>query len=105
MPAGGSANGWAYVDVADLADLAALAAERSSPGHEIVYAAAADNIVGIPLADFAEAVDWPRPPALRPVDRRDTSGISCAKANRLFGWMPRQSWRDLEGKPIPDVGP
>ena len=32
---------------------------------------------------------------LRPIPRPDASGISSAKADKLFGWTPRRSWRDL----------
>jgi UDP-glucose 4-epimerase len=64
------------------------------PGHEVFYAAAADNAAGGRLHDlirqnFGDDVE------LRPVDRPDASGISCAKANRLLGWKPVRGWRDL----------
>jgi len=29
------------------------------------------------------------------VPRTDASGISCVKADKLFGWVPLRSWRDL----------
>jgi UDP-glucose 4-epimerase len=88
-----SASFWSYVvdDVADLL-LAAVTAETS--GHEVVYAAAADNANGLPLHDlvrrhFGEAV------RLRAVPRPDASGISCVKADKLLGWVPRHGWRDM----------
>jgi len=89
-----SASFWSYLSVYDLADLILLATASTMPGHEVFYAAAADNATGKRLHDlirrnFGDEVD------LRPVDRPDASGISCAKANQLLGWKPVRSWRDL----------
>jgi len=83
---------WAYIDVDDLAELIVLAIGASTPGHEVVYAAAADNIGGRDLA-AAMARLHPGVP-LAPLSRVDASGISSAKAERLFGWTARRSWRD-----------
>jgi hypothetical protein len=74
-------------------------------GHEVVYAAASDNANGLPLHDlvrrhFGDAV------RLRPVPRPDASGISCVKADKLLGWVPLHSWRDMldaEGHLLPAV--
>lgn len=84
---------WSYIDVYDLADAIVLAVEADTPEHEVVYIASPDNAVGRPLADLLdEYVD--DPPDLRPTDRPDASGISCAKARRLLGYDPTRSWRD-----------
>jgi UDP-glucose 4-epimerase len=89
-----SASFWSYVIVYDLADLLALAVTADlPPGHQVLYAAAADTANGLPLHDlvrrhFGDRVE------LRPVPRPDASGISCAKAVRLLGWKPTRSWRD-----------
>jgi UDP-glucose 4-epimerase len=85
---------WSYIVVDDLAELLRAAAAGEVAGHEVVYAAAADNANGLPLHDlvrrhFGDAV------RLRPVPRADASGISCVKADKLFGWVPLRSWRDL----------
>ncbi len=91
---------WSYVDAYDLAELIALAAEASTAGHEVVYAAQPDNMGG---RDLAAAVSASYPDvALRPLDRPDAGGISIAKARRLLGWDPRRSWRDYldeQGRP------
>jgi UDP-glucose 4-epimerase len=89
-----SASLWSYIIVYDLADLLALAVTADLPaGHEVLYAAAADNANGLPLHDlvrrhFGNRVE------LRPVTRPDASGISCAKAIRLLGWKPTRSWHE-----------
>jgi UDP-glucose 4-epimerase len=90
-------NHWSYVDVEDLADLIVLAAESTTPGHEVVYAAQPDNLMGLDLAELMRVALGDAAPPLRPVDRADASGISIAKARRLFGWDPKHSWRDRLG--------
>jgi len=92
---------WSYVDVADLAELLVLAVEADTPGHEVVYAAAADNAGGRDLR--AEALAVHPDLEVRPLDRPDASAISSAKATRLFGWRPHRSWRDHlteDGRPL-----
>jgi UDP-glucose 4-epimerase len=89
-----SASFWSYILVYDLADLIELAVTADLPGHEVLCAAAADNAAGGPLHElvrrhFSDEVE------LRPVDRRDASGISSEKAVRLLGWKPKRSWRDF----------
>ena len=95
---------WSYVDAYDLAELLALAAEASTPGHEVVYAAQPDNAGGRDLA-AAMAEHYPGVP-VRPLDRPDAGGIAIGKARRLLGWDPRRSWRhylDAGGAPIVPV--
>lgn len=87
-------NQWSYVDARDLAELIVLAAESDSPGHEVVYAAQPDNLRGEPLAELLATHYGDQAPSLREIDRPDASGISIAKARRLFGWDPQRSWRD-----------
>jgi UDP-glucose 4-epimerase len=89
-----SANFWSYVDADDLGDALRLAAETDTPGHEVVYVAAADNAAGRPLAEMVrrhhgDAVE------IRPHDREDAGGIAIGKARRLLGWEPQRSWRDV----------
>ncbi|MGW0811383.1 NAD-dependent epimerase/dehydratase family protein [Nonomuraea sp. NPDC002799] len=89
-----SASFWSYVSVYDLAALIEATATSDVPGHEVVYCAAQDNAAGHPLHDlvrryFGDEVE------LRPQEGGHTSGISCAKAARLFGWRPAHGWRDL----------
>lgn len=87
-----SAVFWAYIDVRDLADLVVACVGTPTPGHEVVYAAAADNIGG---RDLLASVARLHPEVeLRPVSRADASGIDSSKAERMFGWTPSRSWRD-----------
>ena len=90
----GRVNLWSYVDAVDLAELIALAVEADSVGHEVVYAAQPDNLVGRPLGELLDAAFGANAPTLRTLDRADSSGLSCAKAASLFGWRPTRSWRD-----------
>jgi nucleoside-diphosphate-sugar epimerase len=83
---------WSYIDVRDLANLIVAVVASETPGHEVVYAAAADNFGGRDLA--AEVARLYPGLAVGPLDRVDASGISSRKAQLLFGWHPEHSWRD-----------
>jgi nucleoside-diphosphate-sugar epimerase len=87
-------NQWSYVDADDLADLVVGAAAAMTPGHEIVYAAQPDNLLGRPFAELLHTAYGDGAPPLREVDRPDAGGIAIDKARRLFGWDPQRSWRD-----------
>ncbi len=89
-----SFNYWSYIDTGDPAELIRLAAEADTPDHEVVYAAQPDNVMGAPLADLVAESYGDGAPPLRPLRRPDASGIDTAKAERIFGWVPRCSWRD-----------
>jgi UDP-glucose 4-epimerase len=84
-----------YVHADDLAEAIRLAAESDLPGHEVFYAAAADNAAGLPLGEavrrrYGDRIEL----RLDGLAREDASAISCAKAERLLGWRPKRSWRD-----------
>jgi nucleoside-diphosphate-sugar epimerase len=84
-----------YVHADDLAEAIRLAAESDLPGHEVFYAAAADNAAGLPLGEairgrYGDRIEL----RLDGLARDDASAISCAKAERLLGWRPARSWRD-----------
>lgn len=95
----GRVNVWSYVDARDLGELIALAVEATTPGHEVVYAAQPDNLVGRPLRELVESSFDTDAPELRAVAREDSSGLCCEKAAALFGWRPTRSWRDELGTP------
>lgn len=87
-------NQWSYVDTRDLAELIVLAAESSTTGHEVVYAAQPDNLMGRALNELLSAAYGDSAPPLRELDRPDSGGISITKARAMFGWDPQRSWRD-----------
>ncbi|MBA3431572.1 MAG: NAD(P)-dependent oxidoreductase [Actinobacteria bacterium] len=88
-----SASFWSYIDVYDLADAICLAAESDLPGHEVFYIASPDNVGSRPF-EQAMKEHYGDKVELRPAERKDASGISCAKARRLLGYEPKRSWRD-----------
>ncbi|MHB1614666.1 MAG: NAD-dependent epimerase/dehydratase family protein [Actinomycetes bacterium] len=87
---------WSYIDAEDLGEMIALATESELPGHEVFYAANPDNVGGHDLAAEVRA-RYGDTVVLRPLNRVDASGISCAKAERMLGWRARRSWRDHLG--------
>ena len=85
---------WAYIDVYDLADALRLAAERSTPGHEVVYIASPDIASHDSLEQLVQRFHGDAAPPLRSSDEARPNGISIAKARRLLGYDPQRSWRD-----------
>jgi nucleoside-diphosphate-sugar epimerase len=97
-----SPNLWSYIDVYDLADAIVLAVDSKLPGHEVFYIASPDNVGGW---DFAEILKqyYGDKIALKPLSRKDASGISSEKAQKMLGWKPKRSWRDYldkDGQPL-----
>lgn len=88
-----SPNLWSYIDVYDLADALVLAAESNLPGHELFYIASPDNVGGLPFVEIVRKY-YGEKIQIRPVDRKDASGISSAKAMKMLGYAPKRSWRD-----------
>jgi nucleoside-diphosphate-sugar epimerase len=88
---------WSYIDLYDLADAIVLATESKLAGHEVFYIASPDNIGG---RDFAEILKkyYGDKIALKPLARKDSSGISSEKAQKLLGWKPKRSWSDYLDK-------
>ena len=98
-----SLNGWSYIDAGDLGEAIRLSVESDLPGHEVFFITADDTVGGRDLYACWEASFPGSPTELRPVDRPDAAGISNAKAERLLGWRPKVSWRDVldaEGNPL-----
>lgn len=92
-----SPNLWSYIDVYDLADAIVLSVESKLSGHEVFYIASPDNVGGW---DFAEILKkyYGDKIVLKPLSRKDASGISSEKAQKMLGWKPKRSWRDYLGK-------
>lgn len=89
-----SISGWSYVDSYDVADAARRAVESDLPGHEVFYVAAPDTAGGRDLHASWRTAFPDAPTQLRPLERRDASGISTAKLARLLGWTATRTWRD-----------
>jgi UDP-glucose 4-epimerase len=90
---------WSYTDNEDLAVAIRLAVEVPLTGHEVVYVAQPDNATTRRLDELV-AVAFPD----AQIEVRDTtaastsdgrSGIDSSKAQRLLGWSPTRSWRDV----------
>ena len=100
-----SKNAWSYVDGRDLADALVLACASDLNGHEVFYISASDNLTGRPLAELVSRY-YGDQVELRPTERPDASGLSCAKAKAMLGFAPRRSWRDYlndDGTPRTDL--
>jgi UDP-glucose 4-epimerase len=68
------------------------ALETDTPGHEVMFAAAADNIGGRPIR---QAIGQHHPEVeVKRVDRIDAGGFSLDRSRTLLGWTPKRSWRD-----------
>jgi UDP-glucose 4-epimerase len=101
-----SAGFWSYIDVYDLADALCLAVESDLSGHEVFYIASPDNAAGRDFADLVQTYYGDKV-ELRPLDRPDSGGISCAKARKMLGYSPKRSWRDYldeDGRLKPEYG-
>jgi UDP-glucose 4-epimerase len=86
---------WAYTDNRDLAVALMLAVEVDLAGHEVLYVAQPDNVTGRPLSELVATALPDSEMELRPLTREDASGIDSGKAQRLLGWEPTYSWRDV----------
>ena len=85
---------WVYVDVRDAARAFRLAAEAPGLQHEAIFAAAPDCFARAETAQLLERFY----PALLPwADHLSGhhSLITGAKAQRLLGFEPRHTWRDV----------
>ncbi|MFU8840259.1 MAG: NAD-dependent epimerase/dehydratase family protein [Nitriliruptoraceae bacterium] len=92
---------WAYTDNEDLAVAIRLAVEVELSGHEVLYVAQPENATTWHLADLVAAAFPDAGIEVRNLEattlRADAgrSGIDSSKAERLLGWTPTRSWRDV----------
>ena len=84
---------WSWTDAYDLAESLRLAITTDLPGHEVFYVVGAENTTGRPLADLVREHHGDKVP-VRDLAREDAGGTSCAKAQRLLGYVPRRRVRD-----------
>ena len=92
---------WSYTDNDDLAVAIRLAVEVELSGHEVVYIAQPDNATTWQLDDLVAAafpdadINLRNTTAAAPTAGTGRSGIDSSKAQRLLGWSPTRSWRDV----------
>jgi UDP-glucose 4-epimerase len=94
-PSAGAGNYWSYVDVRDVVDMMEAALDADLEGHEVFNCVAADNALGEPLEGLLREQFGTVPDG--PGVEGDGSAYSTAKAERLLGWTPTRSWKDVEG--------
>lgn len=82
---------FSYLHVEDAASVARLAVEADFVGHEAFWAVAADTSTPVPnetlVAEFYPDVDVRAP--------LEDALIDVGKADRLLGWKPVRSWRNV----------
>ena len=95
-PARGAFNLWSYVDARDVGSAFLAALEGDTTGNEVFLVAAADTVIDTPLQELV-ATHFPG----EGLEARITAGHSptasafdVGKMKRVFGWVPRYSWRD-----------
>jgi UDP-glucose 4-epimerase len=95
-PEPGAKHLWAYLDLRDAARACRMALEAEWEGHEAFFLTASDTLLSLPTKEAIERT-YPGVPL-----RRELPGFAAAfdvnKAERLFGWKPRYSWRDLNAE-------
>jgi len=100
-PAQRSLGFWSYTDNDDLAVAIRLATEVPLTGHEVVYVAQPDNATTRQLDDLVAAafpdadIEIRQTVAAPAQPGAGRSGIDSSKAQRLLGWSPTRSWRDV----------
>ena len=92
-PASRRFNLWGYVDARDCGEACRLAIEADLVGHHRMVIAADDTISDRPSAQLM-AEFFPTTP-LRGEISAHQSLLSSATAERLIGYRPRRSWRNL----------
>lgn len=85
-------NLWSYIDSRDLARACRQALERMPAGAEHCIVAAADTVMARPSRELM-AECFPQVPITRALGEFE-SLQSSARAQQLFGYQPRHSWRD-----------
>jgi nucleoside-diphosphate-sugar epimerase len=91
-PHRGARDLWGYTDIRDAARACREAVEADWEGHEAFFLTAADTTLGIPTME-AIRLTYPDVSVARELPGF-ASAFDISKAERLFGWEPRFSWRD-----------
>ena len=86
-------NLWGYVDARDVAQACRLGLRGEIGGAEVFIVAAADTVMDRPSRELMAAV-FPDVPLRGEIDEYGTL-LSIEKAQRLLGYEPAFSWRDV----------
>ncbi len=84
---------FSYVHVDDAAELVCRAVDADFEGHEPFFVSGPDTTLETPTAEVVEDV-FPEADRGREFEGHE-SLISTEKAERLLGWSPERSWREL----------
>lgn len=93
-PEAGASNLWSYIDSRDVAEVVRLALEADVQGHEACFVAAADSFMPIPTLELVSR-HYPGT-TIREGMAEHASLLDSARAERLFGFHPRWSWRQYD---------
>lgn len=93
-PRQASGNLFNYVDVRDAAQAFRLAAETDLPGYHVFFAGAPDALAREPLAVLLPRY-YPGTEKLAAGLTGTLPAISNARAEKILGYRPRFSWREL----------
>jgi len=83
---------WSWVGRHDAARACRLSIEKEFGGHEAFFINSSDTNLEIPTMDAIRS-EFPDVELREPIPGF-SSAISIAKAQRLLGWVPEESWRD-----------
>ena len=89
-------NLWGYVDSRDVAQAARLGLEAQVSGADVFIVAAADTCMTTPNAELVKA-QFPGTDLQAGTGDFETL-LSIKKAQKVLGYQPKYSWRDILGK-------
>jgi nucleoside-diphosphate-sugar epimerase len=93
-PRTGRGNFWSYIDARDVGTAYRAALEGESAGHEVFLIAAADTSADRPLRELL-AEHYNGYDRVAPDHDDFASAFDCRKMERVFGWKPSYSWRQV----------
>lgn len=92
-------NLWAYIDARDTAVACRLAMEYPQPGFEAFYIAAPDTLMKQPTLELVNRY-YPGVQTIREGFGGRMSPLDCRKAERLLGFRPQYTWKDVVGEDL-----
>lgn len=92
-PATGRKVLFSYLAMEDAVSIARKAVEADFDGHEPFWAVAGDTTANVSTPDLVSEF-YPEADILQPLSGHEAI-VDLSKSEKLLGWEPRQSWRDL----------